>query len=92
MPQLVAPIDHRPAMRVWALDPLFSAHVKLLGSQLAALPAATQAPDGDVAWLLNHPIRHVEVAGVCVSVDPKHPVPGSRLWYGFGGGGLHVTR
>jgi hypothetical protein len=80
---LVAPPDHRPEPRFWALDPLFSAHVKLLGSQLAALPAATEAPEGDVVWLLNHPIRYLDAVGVCVSVDPKHPVPGHDLRLSF---------
>ena len=65
-----------PAMKYWALDPLFCAHVKLLAAHLSVLRAADQAPDGDVVWLSNHPIRYVDIVGVCISVDPKHAVPG----------------
>ena len=63
-----------PAMKYWALDPLFCAHVKLLAAHLSVLRAADQAPDGDVVWLSNHPIRYVDIVGVC----QRHPaaVPG----------------
>jgi hypothetical protein len=72
---LVAPANQRPDSRYWGLDPLFSAHVKLLGTHLALLPNA--APAGDVVWLSNHPIRFVDVMGIVISVDPKRPLVGT---------------
>ena len=75
----VAPSTHHPAAVYWGVDSLFDAHVELVARQLAALPEATAA--GDVLWLGNHPIRHVSICGLVVSMHPKHPVVGheSRL-------------
>jgi hypothetical protein len=70
---LVAPAVARPDEIHWGLDPLFSAHVKVLACHLAALPDAS--PLGDAAWLSNHPIRYVDVLGVIISLDPRHPTP-----------------
>ena len=80
---LVSPVAHRPAAKYWPLDPLFSAHVKLISSQLSALPAAEEAPDGSVVWLCNHPIQHVDLVGVCVSIDPKNAVRGHDVRLSF---------
>ena len=77
MESRVLPTAERPDVELWALDPLFAANVTLLAAQLHALPDAVQAPAGDVIWLGNHPVQHLDVCGVVVSVDPKNAVPGA---------------
>lgn len=73
MARLVAPPGDRPARKHWALDPLFSTNVKMLAAMMHALPEATTA--GDVLWLVNHPVRHVDVLGTVISLDPRRPMP-----------------
>ena len=66
----------RPDSLLWGLDPLFSVPVRLIARHLAALPSATA--DGDVCWLFDHPVRHVDVMGTVISVDPRNPLPDER--------------
>ena len=73
LPRLVAEAAIRPEAQYWTHDPLFSAPVVLCAQHLNALPAAEAAPNGDVCWLNNHPIRYVDVAGLIIGVDPKKP-------------------
>ena len=56
----------RPEPTQWQLDPIFSAHVKLLSAQLALMPDAVA--DGSVAWLSNHPVRYVDIMGIVINV------------------------
>ena len=63
------PVDRQ----LWALDPVFAAHVKLIGAQLSRLPDAVS--DGSVLLLGGHPIRYVDVVGIVIMMNPKNPVP-----------------
>ena len=69
---LVAAPATRPESDFWPADPLHKAPVVLLARHLEALPDA--APNGDVVWLNNHPVRLVDAAGLIVMVDPKNPI------------------
>ena len=62
----------RPSTKYWPLDPLYSTPVVILAEHLSALPDAEDSPD--VCWLINHPVRFVDVAGLIVSLDPKTPL------------------
>lgn len=57
----------RPPPEYWNLDPVYSAHVKVLAAHLHQLEEADpQTGRGKALWLGNHPIRRLDVVGVVV--------------------------